>query len=290
MVAAVEKHAAGAVHDVRDRADDALGQSDGRVARRQRVDAAQPFDAIVVTIGEEIPQNHHPDAGARGLGREHRRQHYGAAEQGGDLQDRAPFPAIAAEKHADEGNGEEENSARNQRHRMKGGLVRHPDVGPPIARAHDRQREERRGDRVGKRARRGHRRFDLARQQRVRIKKEIEREHRADGDAQRNDVPARVQGGIAILVLDQRKGEHGGADTGEELGLRERFRGGCQNETQEVDPDSEAANDRHRHASGLCPRDARGAGGRKQGAQESEPGNVAHALKRARRLKGTISR
>ncbi len=149
-VALLKQHAARAVDDVGDDADEAFGKVPHGVARGQRLDRAQPFDAVVVAIGEEVAQDRHADLRARRLGRQHGGEDERAAEQRRHLEQDAPLPAIAAEQHAYERRRHQEDAARYQRHGVERGLVREPDVGAQIVAPHQRQQHQRHAQHVGR--------------------------------------------------------------------------------------------------------------------------------------------
>ena len=163
---AQEQHAGRAVHHLRHRADHPRMQRGGAAGAGQRVDAAQPFAAIVVALGEERIDQGGADmrsAGARG--QQHRHRDHAGADQP-HLGHRPPARAEGAEHLAHAGQRQQQHAAGHQAGAVEGGGARQRQR-RRLLHAHGGQRQQRRHQHVGQRPPVGQHRRDLAEQRRV---------------------------------------------------------------------------------------------------------------------------
>ena len=117
-----------------------------------QLDEFQPFDAIIVAMGKEIPRNQIFEPSAQVSRGKHRGEHYDAAEQHRELEDQPPIAAEPAQQHRDNGDGKKEAAARAQGRGVQDDLARDMDVDPPLTIAGHRQGEQRRHKRRDDRA------------------------------------------------------------------------------------------------------------------------------------------
>ncbi len=115
-------------------------------------DEFEPFDAIIVAMGKEIPRDQEFQTLPEASRRQHRDQHDDAAEQHRQLQHQPPIAAEPAQQHRDDGHGQQKAAARQQGGGMQHDLAGDMDVDPPLAVARHRQRQQRRHERRGDRA------------------------------------------------------------------------------------------------------------------------------------------
>ena len=113
------QHTAGTVHDVGDGLDCLLTQLLARFFRRQRMNKAQPFLAILELVVEEMFIDQYPQGGAQLCREQQDSQHDDRTKQENNFGDSTPGAAVLAYHIASGAHGQQIDARTEQRRSMK---------------------------------------------------------------------------------------------------------------------------------------------------------------------------
>ena len=185
---------------------------------RDQLDELEPFDAIVVAMGKEIPGDQKFEALPEASRREHRAQDDDAAQQHRQLQREPPITSKPAQQHGDDGDRQQKAAAGQQgcgvQHHLPGDM----DVDPPFAIARHRQDQKRHRERRRDRPPERQARIDPAACDKgVGKQEQLVGEEQAQSQADRPDVPAPHRVGVAPQVFDRQQTQDAEPDTDQHL-------------------------------------------------------------------------
>jgi hypothetical protein len=276
VLGAQEQHAARAVDHLGHRAHGVLARVHALLRRRQRLDEAQPLDAVVVLVAIEVLVDEHPQPAPQVAGRQQHHQHRGRPGDEHQLRDLAPGAAVEADQVAAARHQQQVHADDHHRGRVEHHVARDEHVQRPLRVALRGDRDQRHHQRHDQAARVPRRGLDALQQPRLRVDEQVVGEHQPGGDHQELERIAALAGRVAVDLLEQHQAQqrHQQPDAGQQPGrLRQRQAGVRQQRRGQHQRHGAEPGDVHRFR-----QRRRDAGGPGEPGEHEEPRAIAQEL------------